>query len=157
MSFLGPILYQRAGNATDHSRNANVTSIAVSIAMTGIFVSVLAFFVLTKFHGLVFNVFIAAEYGSISHLLPLMTLAGGVYGSGQVISVNIAALKKSKERIPVKIVSAILGIIFNAFGVYMYGVDGVVYAMLAFSIVYFIWMLLLLLKLRKNDILVSAN
>ena len=149
MSFLGPILYQRAGNATDHSRNRNVTTVAVFIAITGIVFSILMFFILTRFHSLIFNIFVAAKYSSVSYLLPWMALAGGVYAAGQVVSVNIAALKKSKERIPVKIVSAILGLIFNIFGAYIYGVNGIVYAMLAFSVVYLIWMFLLLIKLRK--------
>jgi O-antigen/teichoic acid export membrane protein len=153
-SFLGPIFYQRAGDATNPSRNANVTNIAVALALASVVVSVLAFIILTIFHGPVFKVFVTAEYGAISHLLPWMVLAGGVFGAGQVISVNIAALKKSKERIPVKSISAILGVMFNIIGAYIYGVEGVVYAMFAFSTVYFIWMLLLLRKLYWNEALI---
>jgi O-antigen/teichoic acid export membrane protein len=156
MSFLGPIFYQRAGNATDHSRNRNVTNFAVFVAITGIVFSILMFFILTKFHSFIFNMFVAAKYGSVSHLLPWMALAGGVYGAGQVVSVNIAALKKSKERIPVKIVSAILGLIFNVLGAYTYGVKGIVYAMSAFSVIYLIWMFLLLIKLNKKNINVGG-
>jgi O-antigen/teichoic acid export membrane protein len=152
MNFLGPVLYQRAGDATDLFRVISVNKIAHRLAIISLGISFFAFGILNFSHEFIFKLFVGENYLSISYLLPGIVLAGGVFGSGQVISVNIAALKMSKERIPVKIGTAFIGVLFNVVGAKLYGIEGVVFSLVGFAFLYFLWMLFLLHKLKRNFI-----
>ncbi len=148
MQFLSPILYQRAGNATDSERNAGVSKLSwrvtwLSIGLTGI-VWIVAMFL----HPLIFKICVAEEYRSISYLLPWMTVSGGIFASGQVLAANLHAQRKTHEMIVVKIVTALLGISLNFVGVYLYGMAGLVVAGIIFAVSYFLWMIV---SNYKND------
>jgi len=143
MQFLTPIFYARVGNATDGARNAGVTRLSGrlmrwSLAMTGVF-GAIAFML----HAEIFGVFLAREYWAASALLPWMVLGGGIFASGQIIALNLMSLLKTQTMMVAKIGTAVLGVAFNFCGAYWFGISGVVFAGLAFSVVYLAWMALL--------------
>lgn len=143
MQFLTPIFYQRAGDATDSRRIANVTvmtwyTTAFTIGFTG-FMFLVAFF----FHNRIFTFLVGIKYLSVSFLLPWMLLAGGLFAAGQALSLNLQSQMKIREIMTAKIVTALIGVIFNFVGAYWYGIKGIVIAGVTFSVMYFFWMLLL--------------
>ena len=144
--FLAPIFYQRSGDASNNRRNANVNSMSrrltrLSLALTGA-----AFLMTLLFHTQIFRIIVANKYASISHLLPWTLLAGGIFAAGQTIALNLMSQLKTHTMITAKIVTALLGVIFNFVGAYWYGTTGVVIAGILFSVSYFFWLVMLAKK-----------
>ncbi len=158
MQLLLPILYQRAGDATNSLRKRDATKLSWQLvwATLGLTMAmVLAAFLLHKW---IFQVLVAQEYRSASYLLPWMILAGGVFASGQALASNLQAQLKTRDMMAAKIVTALLGMAFNIIGAYWYGMTGIVCAWLMFSIVYFLWMIALVHDGRiKEHKILSAS
>ena len=143
MQFFAPIFYQRAGDASDSRRNANVTNLSWRLTNLALGGTCAAFLMAFLFHTQIFRIFVAKEYASVSHLLPWMMLAGGLFAAGQTISLNLMSQMKTRIMTVAKIVTALLGVILNFAGAYWYGTMGIVIASVMFSILYFLWMVLL--------------
>lgn len=140
---VAPIFYQRAGDATDIQRNAGVRALGwrltgISLGLTGV-TSLLAF----PFHPQIFHVLVAEEYASVSYLLPWMLLAGGIFASAQIVSLNLMSELRTRALIAPKVTTAALGVAANVAGAYFYGIPGIVAAGVLFSVSYLVWMALL--------------
>lgn len=140
MTFVGPILYQRAGTATDQSRNTQVHRIAWGITLVGLLMTVLAFGFTYMLHEWIFRLLVDAQYHSVSPVLPWMVLAGGIFAAGQMLALKLMSDMKSMAMTAAKIVTAILGVVLNMYGAAQFGLHGVVAALVAFSSLYFLWM-----------------
>lgn len=146
MQFLVPILYQRAGDASDGQRNADANRLGWQLTWLSLGLTGVVFLVATLLHPLIFRILVAKEYGIYSFLFPWMIFAGGVFASGQTLASNLQAQMKIREMIGVKIVTALLGTILNFVGAYWYGMEGVVCASVLFSMLYFTWLVVLVIK-----------
>lgn len=147
MSFLGPILYQRIGDATNHARNANVHRLSWQITHLSLMVTLIGFAITFAAHALIFRVLVAAEYRDISYLLPWVMLAGGIFAAGQMLALKLMSEMKSSAMTTAKIVTALMGVLFNVIGAAHAGMHGVVGALVAFSGIYFVWMVMLARRL----------
>jgi len=148
VQLLGPIYYQRAGDATDAGRNAGVDRLNGRICGLALGITALCFLVDLVFHGLIFRLFVAAGYRAESHLLPWLALAAGLFATGQIISLNLMSRMRTHTMVTAKIVTALLGVACNVLGAYFFGVQGVVAANVLFSTVYLLWMTALLRESR---------
>lgn len=140
MTFLGPILYQRSGSATDQSRNMSVHRIAWRITFAGLIVTALAFILTLLLHEWIFQILVATKYHAVSNLLPWMVLAGGIFAAGQMLALKLMSEMKSVAMTAAKVVTAILGVGLNIYGASRFGLQGIVAALVAFSCIYFFWM-----------------
>jgi O-antigen/teichoic acid export membrane protein len=140
MSFLGPILYQRSGAATDHRRNVSVHRLAWRITGLGLTASALAFLFTLVAHQWLFQHLVAAPFRASSRFLPWVVLAGGVFAAGQMLGVKLASEMKINAQLLPKIGSALVGVALNILGAQYFGAAGSVAALVAFSVIYFLWM-----------------
>lgn len=140
MQFLVPIFYQRAGDASDNRRNANVNSLSWRLTAMTLGLMGAVFFAALLFHAQIFRVFVAAQYASMSYLLPWMLLACGIFAAGQTIALDLMSQMRTREMIAPKLVTALLGVALNFAGAYWYGIAGIVIAGVLFSVSYFLWM-----------------
>lgn len=143
VQFLVPIFYQRAGDASDNRRNASVSSLSWRLTGVALGLTGAVFFAALLFHAQIFRLFAAAEYASVSHLLPWMLLAGGIFAAGQTIALNLMSQMKTRIMIAPKLMTALLGVALNFAGAYWYGISGIVAAGILFSVSYFVWMAVL--------------
>jgi len=140
MTFLGPILYQRSGSTTDQNRNRDVHQIAWRITFAGLAITALAFVFTLFLHEGIFQLLVATKYHEVSYLLPWMIVAGGVFSSAQMLALKLMSEMKTAVMTTAKIVSAIIGVILNIYAASHFGSQGVVFALIAFSCIYFFWM-----------------
>ena len=151
MQFLVPILYQRAGDASDITRNNNATKLSWQLVWATLATTTVAFFAALVLHKFIFQILVAREYSSVSYLLPWMILGGGMFAAGQSLASSLQAKLQTREMMAAKIVTALLGVLFNFIGAYWYGITGIVCAGLLFSIMYFLWMAVLVNSGSKEE------
>ena len=142
-SFIEPIMFQRAGDATDIARKKSVHHIIWRMAYMMLFIVLTLFIITYAWHDLIFDLLVGSEYTQISALLPWAVLAGGLFSVGQLLTSKLLSELKQRSLMVVKIGTAMFGVGFNIFGAYYFGIAGVVAAMLSFSAFYLIWMLIL--------------
>lgn len=140
IQFLGPIFYQRAGDASDSRRNDNVSRLSRRLTASILALTGAVFLVALLFHAQIFRVLVAKEYGAVSYLLPWMLLAGGIFSAGQTIALDLMSQMKTRAMVAVKIATSTLGIIFNFAGAYFFGIKGIVVSIVLFSVLYSIWL-----------------
>lgn len=140
VQFLAPIFFQRAGDASHSRRNAEVHNLSWRLTGLALAVTGAVFLLSLLFHTQIFQVFVAKEYAPVSHLLPWVIFAGGVFAAGQIIALNLMSKMKTHAMMIPKIVTALLGVTFNLAGAYLFGIGGIVVAGMLFSVTYFIWM-----------------
>lgn len=151
MQFLVPILYQRAGDASDIIRNNNATKLSWQLVWATLGATMVVFFAALLLHKFIFHILVAREYSSVSYLLPWMILGGGMFAAGQSLASSLQAKLQTREMMAAKIVTALFGVLFNFIGAYWYGITGIVCAGLLFSIMYFLWMVVLVNSGGKEE------
>jgi O-antigen/teichoic acid export membrane protein len=141
VSFFGPILFERSGDATDSDRIDSVHRLTWRITLCGLILSLLGFLVTLGIHSWLFRFLVSREFAGVSYLLPWMVLAGGFFAVGQILALKLASEIRTAAMIRVKIVTAILGILLNFYGAHFAGLNGVIFAVVAFSTIYLLWMI----------------
>jgi O-antigen/teichoic acid export membrane protein len=141
VQLVSPVLFQRAGDGCDKARMAHVYALNWRLVYIAGGLTALAFLPVLWLHDRVFAVLVAPEYASVSHLLPWMLLAGGLFATGQAASLSLMSSLESKRLLAPKVVTAVLGIVVSYVGAALFGTAGVVGGGVLFGIVYLIWVL----------------
>ncbi len=157
VAFIGPILYQRSGDATDQSRNANVHRIAMFITLSCLVVTLVGLLLALALHAWLFRILVSADYRSVSYMFPWALLAGGLFASGQMLALKMMSEIKSAAMLRAKIGTAILGIFFNIYGAAVAGLEGIMVAAVVFSSIYLIWMYFLSTRRSKSSEIVTIT
>ena len=149
-SFLGPILYQRSGVATDNNRNVSVHHLAWRITGLSLICTALAFLFTLVLHDWLFLLLVAEPFRASSHYLPWVVLAGGLFAAGQMLALKLMSEMKIGTMTSAKITTALIGILCNILGAWLFGLAGVVAGLLVFSCLYFGWFVSLARKLPSQ-------
>lgn len=152
INLLGPILYQRSGDGKEDHRNESVHRIARRITNTSLFLTLVGFALTFALNEQIFSVLVGSEYRRSSHLLPWVVLAGGIFSSGQILALKLMSDLKSSDMITAKITTALIGSLLNIAGAAFAGVQGVISALVAFSVIYFAWLAKLAYQDNTNNI-----
>lgn len=151
MAFLGPIFFQRAGDATDRQRRAGVRRLAWQITLACLVFTFIAFLLTLRLHAWFFSLLVAAEYRSVSYLMPWMVMAGGLFAAGQMLALRLMSDMQTSLMTPAKIWTALLGVALNLYGAAVAGVKGVVFSLVLVSGIYLIWMLVLVKDTQLSE------
>jgi len=143
MTFLAPILFSRSGDARCDARNQNVAEIVWRITLASLLVTAVAVIAAVILHVWIFSLLVASEFRWISYLLPWVILAGGIFAAGQVLSLKLMSEMKARELLIPKIMTSLIGIGLNVLGASIAGIEGIVLAMIVFSVIYLVWIILL--------------
>jgi len=157
MSLIGPILYQRSGAVNDVSRNSSVHRIAWRITQASLALTTMGFAVTWLFHEWLFRWLVSEAFRDISFLLPWVVLAGGLFAAGQMLSLKLMSELRSQTLLTVKIPTALLGISANTLGAWLYGLEGVVGALILFSATYLGWVMKHAIRLPPDNAQQSNN
>jgi O-antigen/teichoic acid export membrane protein len=140
MGFLAPILYQHSGSASNHTQNASVHRLAWRITFAVLLMTALAFIFTFSQHERIFQLLVASNYHAVSYLLPWVVLAGGLFSASQMLLLKLQSEMKQNTMITAKIVTAIIGVCLNIYGASQFGLQGIVAAIVAFSVITLLWM-----------------
>ncbi|MGC6330285.1 lipopolysaccharide biosynthesis protein [Rhizorhabdus sp. FW153] len=136
-TLLGPILFQQAGDATDPERNKTVSRMTWTLVGTIIAGSLIGATVATFAGDWLFSLLVAANYRDAARFLPPMVASSGFFAAGQALSLKTYSDMTVRSTIPIKIGTAILGVGLNLWLAEQYGLPGIVWASLLFSLSYF--------------------
>lgn len=139
ITFISPILFQRSGDATEQARNDSARQLAWQLTLMALALTAVGFLLAFFFHGWIFRLFVAEEYRPVSNQLPWMVLAGGLFAAGQVISLKLMSDMNTQALMAPKVVTAIAGTLLSFAGAYIAGLRGVVFALVAFSVLHLLW------------------
>lgn len=146
VTLVSPIVFHRAGDTGDEGRLQHASRLNRVILIVVLASTALLFLVSLLMHGWIFRTFAASQYAQVSSLMPWLILSGGIFAGGQVLSLEQMSRLDTAGLLAPKVVTALFGGLLNILGAYLYGVKGVVAASLAFSVVYFLWLLLINLR-----------
>lgn len=141
MQLVMPVIFSRAGDASDSGRVAEAHRLnrqVVTATLAGTCAATIAAFFL---HDLVFALFTAPEYRVVSPLLPLVVLGGGLFATGQMASLRLLSKNDTKALLAPKVGTALIGVAANMIGAWLLGVAGVAIASVVFGTVYCAWLL----------------
>jgi len=150
IQFLAPVFYGRAGDASDARRTASVRKMSRNFTVFCLIATVGLFLIAYLFHAEIFGIFVAAEYASVSYLLPWVMLSSGIFAAGQAIALNLMSHLQTQDMVAVKVITALLGIVANVIGAYLYGLKGIVIAGFVYAVPHSLWMLGLVSRLEKG-------
>ena len=145
-----PVLFSRAGSGNDPARIVNTIRLNNFLILAAVIATIISVVFFRIFHKQFFLLLVAPEYRSVSYLLPLLVLSGGLFAIGQMINVTFFVKADTQALIYPKIITAILGILLNYLGAYFYGLVGVVAAGVAFSLMYLIWVFIMYFFSKKQ-------
>lgn len=152
VTLLTPIMFQKAGDARDLGRIAEVyeATARIALALLGLTAAVtLGFFLL---HDWIFSMFTSGAFRTSSHLMPWMAAAAGLQACHHVLGIRISSLLKTRSLLVPQILSAISFAGLNAAGAYLGGLSGLLMALCLASALYAGWMWLLSYALKPRAI-----
>ena len=135
LTYVAPILYHKSGDLRDSSSNADVHRLGWTIAFIALAVTAIGSVLAALMHTLIFEIAVAPNYRSLSWLLPVMVLAGGIHGTGEIIAIKLVSELRVKDMTMAKITTSLLGLGLNILGAWLAGPVGIAVAILLYSII----------------------
>ncbi len=148
---LAPILFEKAGDASNTNRMKVVKKYNTLLFLLSISITLISFVFVFFTHEIIFKVFVAASFNEISYLLPYVVLAAGFFATGQIITIYQLSQISSKHLLFPKIFTSIIGLVLNIFCAYLWGIKGIIFALIIYSLIYLLWMILITYLVKDNE------
>jgi O-antigen/teichoic acid export membrane protein len=142
MTFLAPIIFSRAGDASSADRNEGVRILTHTLALTGLVLTGLACVVTYIIHNYIFQILTEESYHSVSNYLPWIVLSGGIFAIAQVYATRLMALMIPKAMLVASIGSSVIGISSAFIGVHYLNLEGAVASTFIHAVSYLLLILL---------------
>lgn len=151
LTFLTPIIFARSGDGTSIVRKDNVRELTNKLVIFGLGITAIAVIVSALFHSYIFQLLVSESFYSVSHYLPWLVLAGGIFSVAQLYASRIMAFLLTKKIIPASIGSSIIGLAAAFVGAYYFSLTGAVMSVVIHAISYFIWIVITSRSIDKKD------
>jgi O-antigen/teichoic acid export membrane protein len=139
MQFAGPIVFARAGDASDPERLGDAVRLTLLFAALMLATTLGLALLANVVHQQVFRVLVGSAYQNVAPFLPLAVLSGGLFGVGQLLCLLPMAFGDSRALLAPKIGTSLLALVFNLIGAATMGLQGVLLAGIAFAVCYVAW------------------
>lgn len=150
LALFQPMAFHSSGRGASDVDYSAATRICLQMAAYTMAATLLLAVGAQLLHTLIMSL-LPAVYWPVFRLLPLYVLGAGVFGAGQALSVVLMARVENGLLLRPKIVTAVIAVLLNGWAVKNYGVFGLAWAILAASVLYAVWMLILVLRLDGRD------
>ena len=147
LQFFSPIIFQNTGNGNQLNKQKTGKQKIVNLVVFSLVMGTIAFLLALLLHQEIFTLFVPSQYRTVSFLLPWMVLSGCLFMSGQFASIHFLAAVTPEKLFGIKTITALLGIGFNFGFCFLWGLRGIVFASLSFSVIYF---MSVLVKMRAE-------
>jgi O-antigen/teichoic acid export membrane protein len=145
-ALLAPVFFSRAGLREDNPRSANVRlHIWITTLVAG-GLTILAFVMALLLHKPIFLILVSEPFRESSVYFPWLVLGGGLFATGQMLTMQHMAELKPNTLVGVKILTAIFGCLAAFVGAFHLGIGGVVAAVVFFGAIYILAVLRSVLK-----------
>ena len=138
-----PVLFEKAGDASDHGRMSDTARSGWRVVTLVLGTTAVAVALAGLLHEPVAQLLLAREYRTASGYLPWLVLSGGLYATAQAVALQFLVRYETRALLRPKIVTALLAIAMNFAGARWFGLSGVIFAGIAFGLVYLLWLLIL--------------
>jgi len=146
-----PILYSRAGDASDKTRLGGVLRLNRMIVLAIALLTVAGGLLAQSTYSMILRIFVDQRYRDVGNLLPLMVVAGGVRATAETASLAPTISNKTVSLLRPRVCMAITGTTLNIVAAWQWGVAGVVFALIAQQGLYLAWMLVIATRIRIAD------
>jgi O-antigen/teichoic acid export membrane protein len=137
MTIVAPIMYSRAGVLNENNKSSANAFPLFKLTLLSLMCTLLAFICALFFHRYFFQILVSEDYREFSYLLPYVILAGGLFSTGQLLSIKLLTDLNPNKLKNVKILTSVLGVLLNTLAAYFGGLIGVVISLNIFSLTYF--------------------
>ena len=136
--FLGPVLYGKSGDGTDHEQNRQALLINEKVALILLGLVLAGFGVALLIGRPVCALLVDGSYSSGFWAFPWILFSGGIYAIAQQLLLSVTSGTDTRVMIPIRALSAALSCGFYLAGALFWGFSGVVFGGLAFTIVFLV-------------------
>ncbi|MCK4826833.1 oligosaccharide flippase family protein, partial [bacterium] len=105
-----PVIYKRAGDGTQLPRLRSADQLIKWLVIGSLIVSSLLAVGAIFIHEYIFNILVGKEYQSVSYLMPLMIISGGLFVAGQMSTLYLTTRNLTRPLITPKVATAVIGI-----------------------------------------------
>ena len=116
-----------------------------------LFISLIFSYLSWQFNTEITTMLLSNNYLKFSVYLPILVLAGGIYSTGQYLSIHFQKKMMLGLLMKIKIFTSLIGIIIYCSLIFFYGVRGLIFGSLIFSTIFFITMNAFSLKIERNE------
>jgi O-antigen/teichoic acid export membrane protein len=138
---VAPLFFQLAGDGTDEGRKALVSRRNRLMTIAALCIAACCVAAAAGLHTWVFRFLVAEEYRSVSWLLPAVALSGGLFGTAQLGVLGLLSCHNSRILLKPKLCTALVGIVLDFWGAFVWGLAGVVTAGIMANGVYLLWVI----------------
>lgn len=141
VTLAGPVLFMRVGSGADQQRAAHVKKSIWILAGFAFALTIVGFLAALVFHDALFRILVAEAYRDSSIYFPWLVLGGGLFAVGQMVTIQHLSELRPGQLLPIKIGTALIGVMLAFAGSYLAGTWGVVSATVIFGLIYMLTVL----------------
>jgi O-antigen/teichoic acid export membrane protein len=157
VQLLTPGLYQARRKPAGNRNSVEIKRYIFKASIISIFISIICGAMSLLLAEPIGQYFLSENYWRYLDIAPILVLSAGIFSAGQLMSLWFQVFEKTNKLINIKVTTAVFGVMCNALGSYYFGVSGVVIGILFFSLMYTLWMAIIVINDGDDSNAASTN